>query len=249
MANTGLVAYDPTNTTEAGFLSALALGETGNAGSSAANEGVGGIDLQGAPRDAYGFPQWSGFGSSHAAGEYQFQPGTWDPLASTYGLNFSNPQDQSAGAWYEAQQVYQQKTGGSLMDALSSGNYASVQQALAGTWPSVSGNAATNGQSLAYDLANGIGAGNTQAGPSAGTPTDAKTGSTAGGPTIGSMLSGTASSIDNFFVRGGLIVVGAIVLVVALWQLLSQHTNVPSPAATAHAIGRTAASVGGEVIA
>lgn len=234
----GLVAYDPTNATQTAFLNSLALGETSNYGANAAHEGVGGIDLQGAPTDQYGFPQWSGFGDSHAAGTFQFQPKTWSSLASQYGLNFSNPQDQYEGAWYDAQQVYQRKTGGSLMDALQSGDYASVQSALASEWPSVAGNGATGGKSLSYDLAAGIGAGNGPNGPSATTPSDATT--KGGPPTIGQSLSGMASSIDNFFVRGGLMVVGAIVAGLALWQLLSQHTSVPSPGQTAHAAVRAA---------
>ena len=238
MPGSGLVAYDPTNATQTAFLNSLALGESSNYGTGAAQEGVHGISLQGAPTDQYGFPEWSGFGGSHAAGTFQFQPKTWSSIASQFGLNFQNPQDQYEGAWYDAQQVYQRKTGGSLIDALQSGNYASVQSALASEWPSVAGNGATGGKSLAYDLANGIGAGNGPTGPSATTPTDAVTGG--GPPTIGQGLSGMASSIDNFFVRGGLILVGAIVAGLALWQLMSQHTAVPSPGETAHAAVRAA---------
>ena len=241
MPGSGLVAYDPTNATQTAFLNSLALGETNTAGVNAANEGVHGIDLQGAPRDQWGFPEWSGFGSSHAAGTFQFQPGTWGPIASKFGLNFKNPQDQYSGAWELAQQTYQAKTGGSLIDALQAGDYSSVQSALAGVWPSVGGNGATGGKSLAYDLAHGIGASNGPSGPSATTPTDATTGVTAGGPTIGSMISSAASGIENFFVRGGLILVGAIVVGLALWQLLSQHSSVPSPGDAVKAAGQAAA--------
>ena len=62
MPGSGLVAYDPTNATQTAFLNSLALGETNTAGVNAANEGVHGTDLQGAPRDQWGFPEWSGFG-------------------------------------------------------------------------------------------------------------------------------------------------------------------------------------------
>ena len=60
------------------------------------NVGFGGIDLSNAPRDQTGFPQWSGkegpAGISHAAGLFQFQPGTWGPIAKDLGIHdFSVP--------------------------------------------------------------------------------------------------------------------------------------------------------------
>lgn len=235
VSTTGLVGYNPNDATQTSFLSSLALGETGTT-PWAPVEGVGGTNLSSAQPDQYGFPQWSGFGGSHAAGTYQFQPGTWDPIAAQLGLNFTSPSDQSAGAWAYAQQTYQQKTGGSLYDALQSGNYSSVQSALQSVWPSVTGNSATGGKTLAENLASGIGAtlnlGSTGASQVFGT---------APGQTVGGSSGSVLSSIEGFFVRGGLIVVGAIVLLIALWQMLSQHSALPSPGDTVKAAGKLAA--------
>jgi hypothetical protein len=56
--------------------------------------GFGDIDLTGRPLDQYGFPIWSGVGTSlgvtHAAGLYQFEPATWRGYAMLLGAwNFS----------------------------------------------------------------------------------------------------------------------------------------------------------------
>lgn len=126
-----LVPFNPADPVQTNFLSTLSSGE-GNA----TYEGYGGTDLTNDPRSATGFPQWAGVttanGPTHAAGLYQFEPGTWEPLAAQYGLNFSNPSDQAQAAWYLAQQQDP-----NLYSSLQSGNYASVQQALQDTWPSV----------------------------------------------------------------------------------------------------------------
>ena len=92
------VAYNPYDPTQQAFLSALASGEAGTAGYMSGVGPNGGSDLTGAPTDQYGFPQWNGFGNSHAAGEYQFQPATWDAVAAQHNLNFGNPADQNAAA-------------------------------------------------------------------------------------------------------------------------------------------------------
>jgi len=206
------VAYNPNDPTQQNFLSALALGESGNA-SNALTLGFGGSDLSGDPADQFGFPQWAGEGNSHAAGLFQFQPSTWDSVASQYNLNFSNPQDQSAGAWYVAQQAYSNATGGDLSTALSQGNYGSVQSALASIWPSVAGNAAAP-QGLAANLASGTGA----AIPGA---------SAAAAPASAPVTIFT--SIENWFERGGLIIIGGLVIIAALWALLSNAGYVPTP--------------------
>ena len=234
MADTSnAVAYNPSDTLQSQFLSALALGETGTNGN-AWTEGVGGVTLNGLPTDQYGFPTWSGNGSSHAAGAFQFQPGTWDQVASQYGLNFANPSDQQAGAWYYAQQQYAQVTGGqSLEAALQSGQFQTVQQALAAVWPSVTGNAAAP-QGLAYDLQNGVGAALGGSG-SATSSTGA-----AGGTAASSQ--GIVGTVEQFFVRFGLIILGGLVVLVALWQLLSNQGVVPSPGETVKGIASAAAA-------
>ena len=64
------------------------------------NVGYGGADLSNAPLDQYGFPKWPGkmgpAGMSHAAGAYQFQPGTWRPYAEKLGIHDFSPQSQDA---------------------------------------------------------------------------------------------------------------------------------------------------------
>lgn len=207
------VAYNPNDPTQQSFLAALGLGES--SGSNAYHQGVGGVDLSGAPTDAYGFPQWGGFGNSHAAGEFQFQPATWDRIAAEHGLNFQNPADQNAAAWYLAQDTYAQKTGGSLADDLAAGKTGQVQNALADVWPSVTGNGASPG--LVDAIKNGLG--NLIAG---GNPTSADTST---GPAGGGGISGW---LAKEFSRIGLGLVGVVILLIALWWLLSDAGVVPS---------------------
>lgn len=224
-----LVGFNPDDPLQQSFLQALAQGETGGA-ANAAQMGVGGANLSGSSTDEYGFPLWTGLGNSHAAGTYQFQPGTWDAIASQFGLSFSNSSDQSAGAWYLAEQTYQQKTGGSLEDALSSGKFSSVQAALASIWPSVTGNQAAP-QGLAASLSSG-------ATTSAATPSD----TTAGGSTVDAngntsrvngFLNGTLGAVGSIvgdqFSRVGLIVLGVVIIGAALWALLAQQGIAPTP--------------------
>jgi hypothetical protein len=72
------------------------------------NIGYGGTDLSNAPRDPEtGFPQWSGrqgpAGISHAAGKYQFQPGTWAEGARALGINdFSEASQDKVYEWTRA---------------------------------------------------------------------------------------------------------------------------------------------------
>lgn len=152
------VAYDPNNTVQQSFLSALALGETGNS-SYAANEGFGGVDLTNAPTDQFGFPtQDPGSNVSSAAGTFQFLQGTWDEVAQQLNLTDFSQSNQNEAAWYYAQQTYSANTGGrSLYDDLASGNYSNLDAALSRAWPSVMGNASAPG-GLAASLAGGQGA-------------------------------------------------------------------------------------------
>lgn len=221
MASSG-VAYNPNDPLQQRFLSALALGETGNS-TFAATEGVGGVNLAGAATDQFGFPQWSGAGDSHAAGLFQFQPQTWDAVAGQFNLNFANPQDQAAGAWYTAQQAYKTATGGDLQSALQSGDYSSIQGALQRIWPSVTGNAASP-TGLANAIASGAGAavpGASQAAPTTDT------------------TSGAVSPfgvIENWFLRGGMLFIGAIIVIVSLYFLLSNSGYIPKVSKVAKAI-------------
>ena len=221
-----LTAYNPNDPAQTSFLQALALGETGGS-AYAPTEGVGGVNLSGAPTDAYGFPQWAGQGGSHAAGIFQFQPATWDALASQYGLNFQNPEDQATGAWILAQQ-----TDPNISSDLTAGNFSSIQSALASIWPSVTGNAAAPA-GLANNLASGLGAG-TSLGSSPSNASTSAPSSTSGG-------SGWIAAIENFFVRFGLIIVGALLVLIALWVLLSKQGVLPSPSDVGEGVAKAVA--------
>ena len=237
MASTGLVAYNPDDPAQAGFLAALAQGETGG-NSNSAFTGTGGANLSGLATDQYGFPSWQGLGNSHAAGTFQFQPGTWDSIASQFNLNFQNPQDQAEGAWYLAQQTYAQNNGGaSLESALNSGNssvFAGIQSSLASTWTSVTGNQATQGQGLASTLATFIGnaanaaSQNAVAGNEAGSSNN-QTSNNQTSTGSGGMLSTLLSPVTSLFVRGGTIAVGVVIVMVAFYALLVQQNIAPSP--------------------
>jgi muramidase (phage lysozyme) len=248
MADDALVGYNSDDPYQTGFLNALALGETGGAQGSAMM-GVGGSNLSGDPTDQYGFPVWEGEGNSHAAGTYQFQPGTWDTIAGQLGLTSFSPSNQDEAAWTLAEQTYYQQTGQSLESALQAGNYSSVQSALKNVWPSVTGNQA-NPTGLSSVLSNYISGSNTaiaandQAGsttsPSTSDLTSPGSGTAvegadpngfsakiagAGGGILSSVIGGT----ENLFERGGLLLIGAIVIIAALWALLADRGYVPSP--------------------
>jgi len=60
--------------------------------------GYGGVDLSNKPLNQFGFPIWEGrmgpAGISHAAGLYQFQPGTWATYAGPLGIKDFSPESQ-----------------------------------------------------------------------------------------------------------------------------------------------------------
>jgi hypothetical protein len=232
MSNTAQVAYNPDDSVQQSFLSALALGESGSNGGLFL--GNGGADLSSNSTDSYGFPIPTGSQPSSAAGLFQFTQGTWDQVASAFGLNFSSASDQEEGAWDYAQQVYSQNTGGqSLETALQNGNYSSVQSALASVWPSVTGNGASP-QGLAYDLSNNVGA---------TLPNVTSSASTSNSSASSGTTTGIVGTIQSYFVRFGLIIVGSLVILVALWQLLSNTGAVASPGETAKAFGKVVAEI------
>lgn len=61
--------------------------------------GYGGVDLSKAPLGPNGFPLWEGrmgpAGVSHAAGIYQIEPDTWNPIAAELGITDFSPQSQT----------------------------------------------------------------------------------------------------------------------------------------------------------
>ena len=117
-----------------GFLDGLAVGES--AGDYTVL--VGGGHFTGFDH----FPIWSGkvfsTGISHAAGKYQFQPGTWARCAGALGLKDFSPASQDAAAWYLAGEVYHRMTGRSLEGDLVAGDTSHVVAALKSTWTSLS---------------------------------------------------------------------------------------------------------------
>lgn len=237
-------AYNADDPVQSAFLAALAQGETGGS-SYSATEGVGGSNLAGLQTDQYGFPVWAGAGNSHAAGTFQFQPSTWDSIASEFGLNFNNVSDQAAGAWYLAQQTYAQQTGGqSLETALQSaqgGNtsvLSTIQSSLSAVWPSVTGNQASPtglGATIAAALS-GTSAGSNSSGSTLGTGNAAPAGTAGSTPAPSSGGGGIVGAAIGLFGNVGLLVVGGIVILVALWFLLSSQDIVPSPGKVAKSI-------------
>lgn len=93
----------------------------------------------------FGFPQWPGrpgpAGVSHAAGKYQFQPGTWKLAATEYmaagnpAPDFGNDADQEAVGRFWAQRTYRKNTGRDLVDDASKGEV--DYSALASEWSSL----------------------------------------------------------------------------------------------------------------
>lgn len=215
----GDVAYNPNDPLQQKLLSAIKLGETGNR-SDAYTLGFGGANLGDVPVDQFGFPVWGGSrtsaGPTHAAGAYQFQPGTWASIAQRYGLDFRKPADQNAGAWYLAQETYRQRTGGDLTEALQNGQYSAIQSALSPVWAS-----ATGSGSLPGGLANAL---QTGAGSSI---LDGVTKFFSDPLGINKATGDIQSYVYDLFTRGGIIIVGALIILVALYFLLAQSGVVP----------------------
>jgi muramidase (phage lysozyme) len=82
------------------------------------------------------------YGSSTAAGQYQFLKSTWDEQAGKYGYKDFKPETQDTAAWNYARDVYKQKTGRPLEDDLMSANPAvlnNISKVLGPTWTSLPG--------------------------------------------------------------------------------------------------------------
>jgi muramidase (phage lysozyme) len=74
---------------------------------------------------------------SHAAGLYQFQPGTFGPIAKRLGLKDFSPASQDAAAWDLAQTEYKKQTG---RDIVADAKQDKVDwSALGGQWTSLRG--------------------------------------------------------------------------------------------------------------
>lgn len=140
-----MTPFNPTDKVQALFLSALSLGETAHR-KDAQWLGVGNVDLSKRPCGRDGFPIWDGVrggkGISHAAGVFQFEPGTWSDIAKRFSCHFGNLQEQYKAAWCLASEVFSHRVGVNLYDALKSKSFATVQRTLETTWPSVTGDGA-----------------------------------------------------------------------------------------------------------
>ena len=74
---------------------------------------------------------------THAAGGYQFEPGTWNQQAKKLGLNDFSPQSQDVAAWDLAQRTYKQQTGRDILVDAQQGKV--NWEALGGEWEGLKG--------------------------------------------------------------------------------------------------------------
>lgn len=213
-----MTPFNINDPTQASFLATLNTGE----GSPGPLTGVGYIDLSSAPQDAFGFPQWAGqmfsTGISHAAGLFQFEPGTWDQVAAANGLNFQVPADQQAGAWDLASSLFANRTGGDLESALQSGAWSSVQSALGSTWPTLATDAPPQ-------------AGATASSPGGATSSAAPTGQGDGGVAgaITQAAAGGVGFLQNVAGSATFVIVGIVLLGAGLYMLAVDKGVAPSP--------------------
>lgn len=88
------------------------------------------------------FPDWPGRivngRPTHAAGRYQFQPGTWGDVSRAIGLRDFSPASQDAGFWFLACQRYRLRVGRSLGPDLLADLLDELVYGLQPTWTSVS---------------------------------------------------------------------------------------------------------------
>jgi muramidase (phage lysozyme) len=87
------------------------------------------------------------YGSSTAAGQYQFLKSTWDEQAAKYGYKDFKPETQDTAAWNYAKDVYKQKSGRDLETDLASGDpktLNNISSTLGQTWTSLPGGTQPN---------------------------------------------------------------------------------------------------------
>ena len=119
----------------------------------------------------------SPYGSSTAAGRYQFLKSTWDEEAKKYGYKDFSPETQDTAAWNLARDVYSRKTGRRLEDDLASGDpktLNNISSTLSGTWTSLPGGPQPNSNWKDKDFASvyneNLGAGDAGGGPATSAP-------------------------------------------------------------------------------
>lgn len=230
------VAYNPYDPNQARLLGAISLSEVGRH-PDPLNLGNGFVDLSDAPKNQYGFPVWRGQPTpdgrgSRAAGYFQFQPGTWESYAKQYDLDFQDASDQKAAAWYLAQDTFRKETGRDLSAALQSGDYATIESALGRTqWIGARGK-----------LAEFLGGGQSRP-VGEGTPPISDDTSGRGWNPFTDGIAELPGAIGREVVKGALsggtfarillFIVGGLILVAAVWWLLSDVGVVPGPGSVA----------------
>jgi len=76
---------------------------------------------------------------THAAGLFQDEPKTWHDIQQKYGLRDFGATSQVSGNLRYAADLYQQRTGRSLLADFKAGNTASIASTLSDQWPSLGG--------------------------------------------------------------------------------------------------------------
>lgn len=124
--------------------------------------------------------------------------GDWAGVASRYGLDYSDNYDKAAGSWYLAQETYARATGHALEADLAAGELDGVESVLSSIWPSITGSQSAP-QGLAQSLVGATGA--------------------ASGEVAGEETSQSEGPVTNLFQRGGLVIIGGIIILVGLFAL------------------------------
>ena len=96
------------------------------------------------------------YGSSDAAGQYQFLSSTWDEQAKKYGYKDFSADTQDTAAWNYAKDVYKQKSGRDLETDLASGDpktLNNISSTLGQTWTSLPGGTQPNSNWKGKDFA------------------------------------------------------------------------------------------------
>jgi muramidase (phage lysozyme) len=96
------------------------------------------------------------YGSSDAAGKYQFLGSTWDEQSKKYGYKDFKPETQDTAAWNYAKDVYKQKSGRELEADLKTGDpqiLNNISTTLGQTWTSLPGGSQPNDNWKGKDFA------------------------------------------------------------------------------------------------
>ncbi len=152
-ANPGQTGPVDADTRRRAFLATIARGE---APKGAYDYIIGG----GKAKDLADHPRTMGsagkYGSSDAAGQYQFLSSTWDEQAKKYGYKDFSAGTQDLAAWNYAKDTYAQKSGRNLETDLASNDPAvlnGISKTLGQTWTSLPGGSQPNSNWAGKDFA------------------------------------------------------------------------------------------------